>query len=157
MIIDHIQNAELYFKLDKNIKKALKYLQNKNFKGMEPGNYEVDGDRIYAVVQEYQTLPQTKAKWESHEKYIDIQYMINGTERMGISRKKKMTLLHDYNKTNDITIFRGDGDFFKLESEHFVILFRDDIHMPKVEVESSGPEPIFKVVMKVQLESSPKE
>jgi len=32
---------------------------------------------------EYQTKPREQGIWEAHRKYIDVQYMIQGSELMG--------------------------------------------------------------------------
>lgn len=148
MIFDNIKNASQYFSLDEKIKKALEYLSSTNFETVEPGNYEIDGDNIFAIVSEYQTKPLTSGKWESHRKYIDIQYVVSGAEKIGFTESKKVITLEEYNSDKDITIHKGEGQFINIEQKHFMILFPNDIHMPGIAM--NIPKPVKKVVIKVR-------
>lgn len=148
MIYDNIKNAHLYFSLDEKIQKALTYLQTTDFNNVEAGTYDVENKDIYAIVSEYQTKPMTSGKWESHKKYIDIQFLINGAERIGYSESKKVITLQDYNPDDDYSIHKGEGQFVNIEENHFIILFPSDIHMPGIAV--NIPKPVKKVVVKVK-------
>lgn len=149
MIVDSLLRADLYYPLSESVRKALIYLRETDFTGMEPGRYDVDGDRIFAIVQAYRTLPADQVKWESHRRYLDIQYMVEGAEYMGISRKQFMNLIYPYDTETDVAKYMGKGDFIRVEQEQFTIFFPNEIHMPKVQI--LRPEPVLKVVMKVQL------
>ncbi|GJM75484.1 hypothetical protein HMSSN036_77000 [Paenibacillus macerans] len=45
--------------------------------------YELEGERMYALVQEYVTRPAASLSFESHETYVDIQFIVSGEERIG--------------------------------------------------------------------------
>jgi YhcH/YjgK/YiaL family protein len=66
MIVDNIKNAGLYYGMGPRIEQALKYLQQNDFAGMEPGKYEIDGNNVYALVQKYDSKPFSEGKWEGH-------------------------------------------------------------------------------------------
>ncbi len=55
MIVDQIENKDLYSNLNPNIKKALDYLAETDFSETEAGKYEIDGENIFALVSEYKT------------------------------------------------------------------------------------------------------
>lgn len=148
MIFDNIKNASLYFSLDEKIKKALEYLSTTNFENVEPGNYEIDGDNIFAIVQEYQNKPFSSGKWESHKKYIDIQFIVSGAEKIGFTESKKVITIQEYDSGKDVTIHKGEGQFINVEQNHFMILFPSDIHMPGIAI--NIPKPVKKVVVKVR-------
>jgi YhcH/YjgK/YiaL family protein len=57
MITDHISNAALYFPISERMKMALEYLADTDFYQLAPGRYDLDGDNVYAMVQEYATKP----------------------------------------------------------------------------------------------------
>ena len=57
MIIDQLQNAERYYGLGTGIEAALRYLQQTVFKNVAPERYDIEGDRVYAMVQEYDAKP----------------------------------------------------------------------------------------------------
>ena len=42
------------------------------------GRYELDGDRVYAMVQGYETHDADPDKLEIHRKYVDIQLLLSG-------------------------------------------------------------------------------
>ncbi|MCX7874674.1 MAG: YhcH/YjgK/YiaL family protein [Melioribacteraceae bacterium] len=150
MIYDNIKNISKYFPLDAKIQKALEYLSSTDFTNLDPGEYPIDGKNIYAIVSEYQTKPLTSGKWESHKKYIDIQFIVSGIEKMGFTESKKTIILNEYDEDKDVTLHKGEGQFIIVEEKHFVIFFTTDIHMPSIAV--NIPKPVKKVVIKVAVE-----
>ncbi len=148
MIFDQLKNAPLYFPLGERIAKALQYLSQTDFTNVEPGTYEIDGENIFAIVQEYNTKPSSSAKWEAHKKYIDIQYMVSGKEKMGFTDSQKVIVLQEYRQGNDITIYKGEGNFLIADEGHFAIFYPTDIHMPQLAL--NIPKEVKKVVVKVR-------
>ncbi|PKL81604.1 MAG: YhcH/YjgK/YiaL family protein [Ignavibacteriae bacterium HGW-Ignavibacteriae-3] len=148
MIFDQLKNAHFYFPLGERIAKAFQYLSQTDFTNVEPGNYEVDGENIFAIVQQYNTKPASTAKWEAHKKYIDIQYIVSGKEKMGFTESKKVIVLQNYHPNNDITIYKGEGNYLTAEEGQFVLFFPTDIHMPQLAL--NIPREVKKVVMKVR-------
>ncbi|MEW6653208.1 MAG: YhcH/YjgK/YiaL family protein [Bacteroidota bacterium] len=147
MIYDNIKNGHLYFPLGEKIEKALKYLQATDFSSIEPGTYDIEGTDIYAIVSQYNTKPLSSGKWEAHKKYIDVQYVYKGTERIGFTEAKKMMTLEEYDNRKDIVIYKGEGHFVNVDENHFLILFPTDIHMPGIAI--NIPKAVKKVVVKV--------
>jgi YhcH/YjgK/YiaL family protein len=152
MIFDQLKNAHLYFVISDRVKKAFDYLVSTDFENLEPGKYEIDGENIYAIVQEYDTRPLTSSRWEAHKKYLDIQYMVNGKEKMGYSHKNKMIVTHEYNEGKDALYLKGDGNFLIAEAGYFAIFFPSDVHMPCIALNLSTP--VKKVVVKVRVDST---
>jgi len=148
MIFDQLKNAPLYFPLGERIAKALQYLSQTDFTNVEPGTYEIDGENIFAIVQEYNTKPSSSAKWEAHKKYIDIQYMVSGKEKMGFTDSQKVIVLQEYRQGNDLTLYKGEGNFLIAEEGHFAIFYPTDIHMPQLAL--NIPKEVKKVVVKVR-------
>ena len=70
---------------------------------------EIDGTKIYASVSEYTTKEYEDAKFEGHRKYIDIQYIVSGTESIEMADISKVTANTDYNENKDIE-FYGNCD-----------------------------------------------
>ncbi len=148
MVFDCLKNAEQYFPLGEKIEKALRYLSNTDFTNVEPGTYEIDGENIFAIVQEYNTKPSSSAKWEAHKKYIDIQYMISGKEKMGFTDSRKVIVLQEYHENKDLILYKGEGNFLIAEEGHFAIFYPTDIHMPQLAL--NIPKEVKKVVVKVR-------
>jgi YhcH/YjgK/YiaL family protein len=150
VVKDNIKNISLYFGLGDRIKRGLLYLSKTDFSNTEDGRYEIDGLDIYAMVSRYKTKPREKGIWEAHLKYIDIQFIACGTERIGFSYQPDMKIIEPYNDKNDTQFLLGKGDFITAGKNTFVILFPDDAHMPGIEFDKS--KEVIKVVVKVKIE-----
>jgi biofilm protein TabA len=110
--------------------------------------YAIDGDQVYAMVQEYDSKPKAEGFWESHRKYLDVQYVASGVEHMGYAPTANLTA-GAYQEENDFIKLEGDGEFFLLREGFFCILAPQDAHMPGMAVDQ--PQPVKKVVVKVLL------
>ena len=70
--------AVSYFKNKERWDKAFTFLKNSDLSKLEIKRYDIDGDNLYAPVSEYLTKNEEDAKFEAHQKYIDIQYVVSG-------------------------------------------------------------------------------
>ena len=84
MIYDTLDHAGQYRKLSGNLAKALDYLTGTELETVEAGCVEIDGERVFALFQSYETKPENDRP-EAHRKYIDIQYLIEGEELIGVA------------------------------------------------------------------------
>ncbi len=149
MIYDRLQNSKLYYGINQRIDTALDFLQNNDLAKVEPGRYELDGDNIYYLVQEYQSKQPEAAKWESHQKYLDIQYVLSGTEQIGYAHINDMEVTQDALEAKDCLYYAGEGSMILAKPGTFAVFFPEDVHRPGVMVGQS--EPIKKVVVKIKL------
>ena len=151
MIFDNLENKKQYYSLGEKIKKGFGFLINSDLKNLADGKYQIDGDLIFANIQTLNTKPMQEARWEAHRKYIDIQYVISGKEKMGYG------VLKDFNKTvipyddnKDIVFLEGKNyNFVDVHEGNFVIFYPNDVHAPMLSVENS--ETIKKVIVKIAL------
>ena len=150
MVLDIIKNRALYTALSPRIGKALEFLNNTDFENMKPGRYDIDGDNIFALVQEYQTIPRSAGKWECHREYIDIQYLAKGKEEIGFGVSERMENLTSYDPENDIAFLKGTGNFATLTAGSFGIFWPVDAHQPKI-APGDIPGPVKKVVIKIKI------
>lgn len=128
MIFDNIKNAETYFNLDEKIKKGLEFILNNDLTTFENGKYEIDGDKVTANIQEYDT--KSEGLFEAHKKYIDIQYVISGFEKMGIHDVSKLDKNTEYDEEKDLQFFNGEGSYVSVPQGYFTIFYPQDAHMP---------------------------
>ena len=149
MVIDNIKNACLYYGLSKRIKIALKFLQNDELLKMEPGKYQIDKNNVYALVQNYESKLSYEGKWEAHRKYVDIQYVLEGTEKIGYYLINNLELLNEYNEKDDYILFKGKGEMLVFNTGTFAIFYPTDAHMPSMAIDD--PKFVKKVVVKVKL------
>lgn len=123
-----------------------------DFVNMSTGKYEIDGDEIFYMVNEYTTKTPAECEPERHRKYTDIQIIITGEERFGYTPLKHQKPSTDFLPVNDVAFFsipESQLNYITLSSGHFILFFPDDIHQP--EVFSTVPSQVKKVVVKVHL------
>lgn len=149
MIIDKLSNSHLYSGLGERINKAFDYLKNNDFSQMELGKYEIDGEDIFALVNEYNTKDESEGKLEAHKKYIDVQFVAKGKELMGYAPLENQKVIDEYNEQYDIIFFSGEKSFVKVDEGMFAIFFPEDIHMPGIKVNEGSQ--VKKVVIKVKV------
>jgi YhcH/YjgK/YiaL family protein len=151
MVIDTLQNAARYTHLGKEIAAGFDYLVNTDLQGLAPGKYEIDGEKLFAIVQEYETLDTAGEQMESHKKYIDIQYMISGQELVGHALLNGQKPSKAYETDTDFMLFGSAPSFFSLMAQGtFMIFFPTDLHMPCIK--AGEPANVKKVVVKVRIE-----
>lgn len=149
MIKDCLKNAKTYYSLSENIKKGLVWLENTDLLNINDGKYLIDGEKVYASVQTYET--KSDAKYESHRRYIDIQYMIKGEEKIGVTDLSNCKTCIEYDIDKDLEFYDNcsDEEFLALETGQFLILYPHDAHKPSI---SKGQKKnVKKVVVKVAI------
>jgi YhcH/YjgK/YiaL family protein len=147
MITDVLEKSDLYAHIDNRLAIAFRYLQTTDFSKVEIGKYEVEGKEVYAMVSEYNTKNREDAKWEAHQKYADVQFLVSGEEKMGYAPVNALEIKEAYNAEKDIVILKGSGDYITVKPGMFVVFFPHDGHQPCVAV--NGSAPVKKVVVKV--------
>ena len=128
MIFDNIKNAKTYFNLDEKIKKGLEFILNNDLNSFKNGKYEIDGEKITANIQEYDT--KTEGLFEAHRKYIDIRYLINGFEKQGIQDISALNKTTEYDAEKDVQFFEGEGSYVSMKEGYFTIFYPQDGHTP---------------------------
>ena len=151
MISSSIYAKEDVNKYPKAIQTALEYLKSHDFTAMETGVYEIQGKEIYAQVMDAQTGAVEEKRPEVHEKYVDVQFLASGREKLGFTPDTG-------NYEVDERIDERDLIFYKsVENESFIeatpgcynMFFPEDVHRPAVA--SGEPMTIRKVVVKVSV------
>ncbi|BEP30342.1 YhcH/YjgK/YiaL family protein [Helicovermis profundi] len=149
MIIDNIQNIGMYKNIGKYLDEAINYILTTNFDKISPGKYQVIGDDVFAIISEYETKNEDDGFWEAHEKYIDIQYIAKGIEKIGYSNIERFEIKNCYDCDSDVALGRADGDFITLFPGDFMILFPQDVHKPGNQYCEKAQ--VKKVVVKVKI------
>ncbi|MCM8815404.1 MAG: YhcH/YjgK/YiaL family protein [Candidatus Omnitrophica bacterium] len=150
MIIDRIENFENYKKISRRFQPAFDFILNWKKNSISEGRYEIDGSKIYVIVQQYYTQPPDKLVWEAHRKYMDLQYVLEGTEYMGYAHISDMEQISDYIDVDDYALFRGEGIYLKVRQGFFTVFFPNDCHKVRVQTED-GSSPLKKIVVKIHL------
>jgi YhcH/YjgK/YiaL family protein len=149
MITDVIQNACLYEGLNERFKRAFTYLNETDFSVIELGKHPIEGDNIFAIVNEFETKDKNECDAEAHKKHIDIQYLVKGTEMFGYAPLTTQKPVIDYDEANDVAIYKEPVSYLKLEAGMFIIFYPTDLHQP--EVREFEPVLVKKVVVKIKI------
>lgn len=151
MIVDKLENVNLYENMSTRLEKAFKFLRETDLDKLSNGKYEIDSDNVYASVQTYTTKDEEEKRWESHENYIDIQYIVKGKEVIEWTPVEKLSVSEAYSKEKDITFYKDCEHYTKvnLEDNYFSIFFPKDAHKPGCTYEL--PMEMKKVVVKIKI------
>ena len=150
MILDTLNQAEKYFCLSPRIKMGLEYLQKTDFSQVQDGTYELDGRDVFVAVMSYNS--KEKGRFEAHEQYIDIQYIIEGNgEIMGYAPVTELGEMTEARTEKDIYFYDNAAEGIKLTVKKgmFAIFMPQDGHKPSCML--TVPEPIRKAVVKVRV------
>lgn len=149
MIVDTIANAAKYFSVHPLFAKAFAYISEADLENTE-GRFEIDGSYLKAIYSNKtgMTAEQSAAKFECHDKHIDIQLCINGVETIGWKpRESCVSPKGDYNPEKDVQFYNDTPEmYFQLRGGQFAIFFPEDVHAPMI-----GEGEIRKLVIKVKI------
>lgn len=154
MIFDKMDNISDYFEELPLLKKVEEFVADFNHKKLSDGTYEIDGKRVFAMVQSYRTKQQTQEMmFEAHKKYIDLQYIINGIEKIRWAKLDKVDLVEErYSSGGDIAFYEGDAMFdFTLTKGTFLLLYPEDAHLPGLSAQKDIN--VRKIVFKIQVDN----
>jgi YhcH/YjgK/YiaL family protein len=149
MIIDSIENASKYYSLNPLFEAAFDWIGTQDLSSLEDGTYQIqDGLKAILSVKGGKTAAESLEKFECHQKAIDIQFCISGTETIGWKPISKCTNFKaEYNPEKDVTFYNETPDmYFQLTDNQFGIFFPEDVHAPMI-----GEGVIKKLVFKVRV------
>jgi YhcH/YjgK/YiaL family protein len=152
MITSTLSNLALYKNISPILTKAIDYILNTRFEEIMPGKYEVEGEEIFYMVNEFSTKPAAECEPERHRVYTDIQFMIKGVEKFGYTAFTNQIPSTDFLPDNDVAFYNLPTDtisYITLTPAEFIIFFPTDIHQP--EVFADAPMSVRKVVFKIKL------
>lgn len=147
MILDHINNCEHYFSFHPNFKLGFDFIKSFKPSNIKEGKIEILGDEVFALVFNLHNF-EPNTKLEAHNKYIDIQFVLTGEEKMGWKYRLECNKPEDnFNSEKDVQFFQDQPThFFLVQQHHFVIFYPNDAHAPLL-----NNDPLFKIVIKVKV------
>lgn len=149
MIIDTLNNASKYTSLNPLFAKAFDFINQNDIATLENGVIQIeDGLKVIVSTANAKTAEASLAKFECHDKNIDIQVCVKGLETIAWKpREKCVTPNGDYNPEKDVRFFNDAPDmYFQLTDGQFAIFFPEDVHAPMI-----GDGEIKKLVFKVKI------
>ena len=146
--IDEVQFARQYHLNQAAWDKTFAYLKKTDLKTLVNGRHVIDGDNVYAIVTEAPTKDYDKTTFESHRKYIDLQYVIMGEENMAKAPLTSVIISKPYNESADIAYYTGEGKIYIVPAGTFMLFFPTDAHRPNIS--PGGNKVVKKIVIKIK-------
>lgn len=147
--IDKVHFATQYHLNQAAWDKAFAYLKNTDLNTLATGRHVIDGDNVYAIVTEAPSKDYEKTAFESHRKYIDLQYVITGEEIMSKAPLPSVSINKPYDEKADIAFYTGEGMMYTVPAGTFMLFFPTEAHRPNIT--PGGNKVVKKIVIKVKV------
>ena len=154
MIYGRLDNlSEVASTLPQTILEGLRFLAQTDLMALPEGRNEIDGDRMFAMVQDYEPKPKDEARPEAHKRYIDIQYVAKGTELIGMTALSKApNVVEDLLEQNDVYFLDGleEESMLAMSEGSYAVFYPWDVHRPGCTTGQASK--VRKIVVKVAME-----
>lgn len=155
MIIGSIEGLEKragYIKLGP-LEKIFEIINTSDFAKMDDGIFKTGDDDFFYILMTYKTSGILEEKpAEAHRKYIDLQYIVYGEEKVGYSDyKSNKKISKAYDESSDAEFFERveNESYFVLKKGMYSIFFPEDIH--RTGLNNDGTRSIRKLVFKMAI------
>lgn len=147
MIFDDFKNFDLY-----NISPEIKNFILNIDKDIKAGKYEIS-ENAYINIDEYETRDENTIKLEAHRKYIDIQFLIDGVERIYTTDIDGLEVSEKYSDEKDVEFYQTPKrplNLSYLTKNKFILLYPDDAHSPCINFDNLSRK-VKKAVVKIKI------
>jgi len=146
MIFSAISQASRYATNHPLFQRVFDYIRDTDLYALAPGRYHLVGDDLVAIVEHSSGKPKEHARLEAHQRYIDIQLVLEGDEQMGWKPLADcLNPVSEHSEEKDIRFFHdAPASWIVVPPDHLCIFFPEDAHAPLV-----GRGQIRKVIFKV--------
>lgn len=155
MIIDEFTHHDCY-PLGPAWVRAIDFLQSLDVDAEEK-RYVLEGNDLYAAVESYDTKLRAIARPEAHRRYVDIQMLLTGVEKIDCWPMASLTEAIPYDEEKDIAFYDQPataGSSLQLVPGRFAVFFPHDAHMPGLQT-TAGAARVKKVVIKIATQLLP--
>lgn len=148
-----LHSAEKYNYLNPDFLAAYRFLRREGLEELNAGTVSL-GSGITAEIQSYLTIPPESAKFEAHDRFFDIQYIVSGEELFEVADREGTAPASPYDLENDIAFFKEPGrkDVVRLKAGDIAVVSPEEIHKPRVC--AGRPGPVRKIVVKIPVRPS---
>lgn len=149
LLADFEQNKKL---LPAAIVRTLEALEGKNLAELEPGCYELEGDKLFYQVQDATLRRRNECQAEAHRSYADIQIPVSGRERYGVALPEAdLQATEECYDSKDVAFFPDPANefFMDLDPGAFAVFFPGELHRPCVAIDE--PVTVRKIVVKIHV------
>jgi YhcH/YjgK/YiaL family protein len=146
MIYDRLENMPQYFNTNADIIRAYKFLKSLDIEDI--GRHVLGEDGMYANVEKYITQPEEDRRAEAHRRFIDVQFILHGQERIGYAPLSEMKEAEPFSEKNDIGFYEGEcKTWLSMFPGDFAVIFPHEGHLPCTTLHK--PCEVVKAVVKI--------
>lgn len=151
MIISSYKKLDTYKGLSKNLDTAINFLKTADKANLEIGKFAIDTDEVYGIVSEYSTRALDEGKYETHEKYLDIQCLLEGEEFILVANRGKLEST-GYDEASDKENYHEGTEEVSVRviPEVALILYPEEAHKACCMVNNER-KPVKKLLLKVKI------
>lgn len=148
MIVGNLKERRLYETAHPLFSQAFDFIKAYLAEPKPVGKYELLGDALFAMVQEYESKP--AVKMEAHDKYIDLQFIISGEEKMIWAKREELAVTETFPEPKDAVILAMPASPMAITFREgdFAIFYPSDAHGPGLAADT--PAPVKKIVVKIK-------
>jgi len=134
MIIDKIENADLYYDSVPGLEQFIQFYNNNDLEEFSPCRIKLNGDDLYLNIDELSARDEKNVLLEAHRDYIDVQIPLSGKERMGwLPLEDCQNISKEYDEGKDIEFYSDQAlNVMDVPVGYFVIFFPSDAHQPGI-------------------------
>ena len=150
MVASDLKHVEDQLAVTPCLQKALSFLRWTNVSELVEGKIEIEGERIYALVQCHDTEATDKPKLEFHRRFIDAHYIVSGEEVIGWAPAERLTITEAYDEKKDVafgTAPLSEVTPVYVSAGQLAVFYPEDAHAPKLA--AGKPSRVKKIVVKV--------
>ena len=121
--------------------------------GLDDCNKIVLDEHCFVLEQAYISKNKEDCFFESHKKYIDIQYVFEGEEIMEVENLSNLQVTTPYKEDLDYAKYSQskDSSILKIRKNELAIFFPQDAHMPCIKLDEK--KKVIKAVFKISANS----
>ena len=130
--------------------RALEAIRKLDLRALEPGRVEIEGDKLFYMVQDVELRTMEESRTEAHRQYADIQIPCSTRERYGFALPQPdLPIIDDQLKEKDLAFYPAPAgeSFIDLEPGMYLVFLPDELHRPCLAVKEKGN--LRKIVVKV--------
>ena len=133
------------------IHQAIAFIERTDFATLQPGKIDIIPGKMFCLLQEMSTVPAQQMCPESHFDHVDVQYLLQGEETIGVARRRGDEPVAEERRHHDIVFYRQVQNEMAvpLLPGTFAVFFPHDLHRPCCQ--THGECFIRKAVIKIHL------
>lgn len=151
MIADNIKNVDIYASISPDFERAVELMKeiwqsDRKIKD----NTVIVPDRIsYRILEPQNRKAPKDSRFEAHKKFIDIHFILSGSERALIADPANLDVIIPYAEERDIAFYSGEtAKDILLREGDFYIAYPWDAHAPDLQTHLN--DGLRKAVIKIR-------